>query len=153
SRPRHPRRRNPRARPRRRDRPARGRWGPRGDGPRPRHAGGEPGAATGARAEGAEAGGGALLGGRHRAADRLAVRGPVRILHVIQELGAGGAERILLSAYRGARAAGHEFFVAAAPGPLAAELEVDPLPLPLVRRQPWRIPSAVLAVRKAIRET
>jgi glycosyltransferase involved in cell wall biosynthesis len=77
----------------------------------------------------------------------------VRILHVIQELGAGGAERILLSAYRGARAAGHEVFVAAAPGPLAAELDAEPLPLPLVRRRPWRVPSAVLAVRKAVSET
>jgi len=45
----------------------------------------------------------------------------VRILHVIQELRPGGAERILVSAYRGAREAGHEVFVAAAPGPVAAE--------------------------------
>jgi glycosyltransferase involved in cell wall biosynthesis len=75
----------------------------------------------------------------------------VRILHVIQELGTGGAERILISAYRGAREAGHELFVAAAPGPLAAELDDEPFPLPLVRRRPWRLPAAAAAVRRAVR--
>jgi glycosyltransferase involved in cell wall biosynthesis len=75
----------------------------------------------------------------------------VRILHVIQELGTGGAERILVSAYRGAQEAGHEVFVAAAPGPLAAELDGEPYPLPIVRRKPWRIPAAAAAVRRAIR--
>ena len=77
----------------------------------------------------------------------------MRILHVIQELGAGGAERILLSTYRGAQAAGHDVFVAAAPGLLAAELDIEPLPMPLVRRRPWRVPAAVLAVRKAVHKT
>ena len=75
----------------------------------------------------------------------------MRILHVIQELGTGGAERILISAYRGAREAGHEVFVAAAPGPLASELEGEPFPLPLVRRRPWRLPVAALALRRAVR--
>jgi glycosyltransferase involved in cell wall biosynthesis len=75
----------------------------------------------------------------------------VRILHVIQELATGGAERILLSAYRGTREAGHEVFVAAAPGPLADELEGEVFPLPLVRRKPWRLPAAALAVRRAVR--
>jgi len=75
----------------------------------------------------------------------------VRILHVIQELGTGGAERILISAYRGAREAGHEVFVAAAPGPLSAELDAEPFPLPLVRRKPWRLPAAATAVRRAVR--
>jgi hypothetical protein len=75
----------------------------------------------------------------------------VRILHVIQELGTGGAERILISAYRGAREAGHEVFVAAAPGPLAAELDGEVFPVPLVRRKPWRLPAAALAVRRAVR--
>jgi glycosyltransferase involved in cell wall biosynthesis len=77
----------------------------------------------------------------------------VRILHVIQELGTGGAERILISAYRGAREAGHEAFVAAAAGPLAAELDTEAYPLPLVRRKPWRLPFAALAVRRAVRAT
>jgi glycosyltransferase involved in cell wall biosynthesis len=75
----------------------------------------------------------------------------VRILHVIQELGTGGAERILISAYRGGKEAGHEVFVAAAPGPLAAELDGEPFPLPLVRRKPWRLPAAAAAVRRAVR--
>jgi hypothetical protein len=75
----------------------------------------------------------------------------VRILHVIQELGTGGAERILISAYRGAQEAGHEVFVAAAPGPLAAELDGEVFPVPLVRRKPWRLPAAALAVRRAVR--
>jgi glycosyltransferase involved in cell wall biosynthesis len=75
----------------------------------------------------------------------------VRILHVIQELGTGGAERILVSAYRGARAAGHEVFVAAAPGPLAAELDTETFPVPLVQRRPWRVPGATAAVRRAVR--
>jgi glycosyltransferase involved in cell wall biosynthesis len=74
----------------------------------------------------------------------------VRILHVIQELGTGGAERILISAYRGAREAGHEVFVAAAPGPLAGEIDGEVFPLPLVRRRPWRLPAASLAVRRAV---
>ena len=77
----------------------------------------------------------------------------MRILHVIQELGTGGAERILISAYRGARSAGHEVFVAAAPGPLASEIEGEVFPLPLVRRKPWRLPPAALAVRRAVRAT
>ena len=77
----------------------------------------------------------------------------MRILHVIQELGTGGAERILISAYRGAREGGHEVFVAAAPGPLEAELDTEPYPLPLVRRKPWRLPAAALAVRRAVRAT
>ena len=77
----------------------------------------------------------------------------MRILHVIQELGTGGAEQVLLSTYRGAREAGHEVFVAGAPGPLAAGLETEPLPVPLVERRPWRIPSAVNAVRRAVRQT
>src|SRR3954471_5628267 len=77
----------------------------------------------------------------------------MRILHVIQELGTGGAEHVLVSAYRGAREAGHEVFVAAAPGPLAAQLDTEPLPVPIVRRRPWRVPAAARAVRRAARET
>ncbi|HJQ75544.1 MAG TPA: glycosyltransferase [Gaiellaceae bacterium] len=77
----------------------------------------------------------------------------MRILHVIQELGTGGAERILISAYRGAREAGHDVFVAGAPGPLATELDTEAYPLPLVQRKPWRVPAAALAVRRAVRAT
>ena len=70
---------------------------------------------------------------------------------MIQELGTGGAERILVSAYRGAQAAGHDVFVAAAPGPLGAELDDEVFPLPLVRRRPTRLPAAALAIRRAVR--
>ncbi|HXZ56119.1 MAG TPA: glycosyltransferase [Gaiellaceae bacterium] len=77
----------------------------------------------------------------------------MRILHVIQELGTGGAERILVSAYRGAREAGHTVSVAAAAGPLAAELAEQPYPLPIVGRRPWRVPAAALAVRRALGAT
>lgn len=70
---------------------------------------------------------------------------------MIQELGTGGAERILISAYRGAQEAGHEVFVAAAPGPLAAELDSEAYPLPIVQRKPWRLPAAAAAVRRAVR--
>jgi len=72
---------------------------------------------------------------------------------VIQELGTGGAERILVSAYRGAREAGHTVSVAAAGGPLAAELAEQPYPLPVVGRRPWRVPAAALAVRRAVGAT
>ena len=71
---------------------------------------------------------------------------------MIQELRTGGAERILVSAYRGAREAGHEVFVAASPGPMAAELDTDPFPIPVVERRLSRIPSAAAAVRRAVAE-
>ena len=44
-------------------------------------------------------------------------------------------------------------FVAAAPGPLAAELDAEPYPLPLVQRRPWRVPGATRAVRRAVRDS
>ena len=72
---------------------------------------------------------------------------------MIQELGTGGAERILVSAYRGAREAGHTVSVAAAAGPLAAELAEQPYLLPVVGRRPWRVPAAALAVRRAVGAT
>jgi glycosyltransferase involved in cell wall biosynthesis len=77
----------------------------------------------------------------------------VRILHVIQELRTGGAERILVSLFRGAREAGHDVRVAAAPGVLAGELDSELLPMPIVDRRISRIPSAVRAVRRAVGET
>jgi glycosyltransferase involved in cell wall biosynthesis len=75
----------------------------------------------------------------------------VRILEVIQELRTGGAERVLVSIAAGARAAGHEVAVAAAPGELERELEAERFPVPLVERRPWRLPGAALAVRRAVR--
>ena len=70
---------------------------------------------------------------------------------MIQELGIGGAERIVLTLARGAQDAGHEVAVAAAPGPLAGELDAERFDLPFLRRRPWRVPLGALAVRKAVR--
>ena len=70
---------------------------------------------------------------------------------MIQELGTGGAERIVVTLARGAQDAGHEVAVVAAPEPLAAELEVERFDLPFLKRRPWRVPGAARAVRKAFR--
>jgi glycosyltransferase involved in cell wall biosynthesis len=51
---------------------------------------------------------------------------------------------------RGGREAGLDVFVAAAPGALAAELDVPPYPVPLLGRSPWKVPGGALAVRRAI---
>jgi glycosyltransferase involved in cell wall biosynthesis len=74
----------------------------------------------------------------------------VRILHVIQEMGAGGAERIVVSLGRGATATGHAVAVSSAGGALLDELDVERFPLPLLQRRPWRVPAASLALRRAI---
>jgi glycosyltransferase involved in cell wall biosynthesis len=75
----------------------------------------------------------------------------MRILHVIQELGTGGAERVAVSVAKGARSAGHEVAAAGAPGAFAKEVPGDVFELPLVRRSIRRVPLAVRAVRHAIR--
>jgi glycosyltransferase involved in cell wall biosynthesis len=75
----------------------------------------------------------------------------VRILHAIQELRTGGAERLVATLAAGARAAGHEVATASASGPLADEIGGAAFPLPLVHRRPWRIPSAAWDLHKSIR--
>jgi glycosyltransferase involved in cell wall biosynthesis len=75
----------------------------------------------------------------------------VRILHVIQELGVGGAERVTLALVRGAQAAGHQAAIAAADGALAAEADVPVYPLPIVERRLRRVPAAVAGITRAIR--
>ncbi len=75
----------------------------------------------------------------------------MRILTAIQELPFGGAERVVAALVDGARDAGHEAAVAAAPGPLGTQLGLDPFPLPLVERRSSRIPGAALALRRAVR--
>jgi glycosyltransferase involved in cell wall biosynthesis len=75
----------------------------------------------------------------------------VRVLQVIQELGVGGAERVVQALVRGAGSAGHECAVVAASGPVAADLGVHRYELPLLERQPWRVPGAALAVDRALR--
>jgi glycosyltransferase involved in cell wall biosynthesis len=75
----------------------------------------------------------------------------MRILHVIQELETGGAERVLVALVRGSRAAGHDVAVAAAPGAFAADIGVDLFPVPLVRRRLSHLPLAARAVKLALR--
>jgi glycosyltransferase involved in cell wall biosynthesis len=74
----------------------------------------------------------------------------VRILHVIQEMRTGGAERVVVSLGRGAAAAGHAVALASGPGELVEELGGPHLPLPLLQRAPWRVPGAALRLRKAM---
>jgi glycosyltransferase involved in cell wall biosynthesis len=74
----------------------------------------------------------------------------MRILFVIQELRTGGAERVVVALARGARSAGHDVAVAAAPGPLADEIDAPAFPLPLLRRRPWLVPQAALRLRNAL---
>ncbi len=75
----------------------------------------------------------------------------MRILHVIQELDVGGAERIAVSLARGAHEAGHEVAVASRPGPLAREIPGPHFPLPLLERRPWRLPGAARSLDRAFR--
>jgi glycosyltransferase involved in cell wall biosynthesis len=75
----------------------------------------------------------------------------LRILHVIQDLRTGGAERLVLSLAAGSKAAGHAVAVAAGPGPLAAELHAPLFPLPMIRRRPWMLVPAARALRRALR--
>jgi glycosyltransferase involved in cell wall biosynthesis len=75
----------------------------------------------------------------------------VRILHVIQELEMGGAERVVVTLAAGAREAGHEVAVASAAGALRDELDGEQFELPLVRRRPWRVALAARALGRALR--
>jgi glycosyltransferase involved in cell wall biosynthesis len=74
----------------------------------------------------------------------------VRILQAIQTLDAGGAERVVVALVTGAREAGHEVAVAAAPGPLAPELGLAPFVLPLMRRRLRALPLLARALRRAV---
>ena len=75
----------------------------------------------------------------------------MRILHVIQELRTGGAERVVASLVRGSSERGHAVGVAAAPGAVADELGLRPFPLPLVERRPSHVPLGAWRVFRAIR--
>jgi glycosyltransferase involved in cell wall biosynthesis len=75
----------------------------------------------------------------------------MRILHVIQELRTGGAERVVASLVRGSTERGHDVAIAAAPGAVADELGLHPFPLPLLERRPWRVPLGAWRVFRAIR--
>jgi glycosyltransferase involved in cell wall biosynthesis len=75
----------------------------------------------------------------------------MRILQVIQELAAAGAERVVVSLQEGAVRKGHEVAIAAAPGNLPSELGRPAFELPLVERRKRRIPAAALALDRALR--
>jgi glycosyltransferase involved in cell wall biosynthesis len=75
----------------------------------------------------------------------------VRILHAIQEMTVGGAERVVLALAAAARSEGHTVAVAAAPGQLTGELDGLVFELPLVERRLGRVPAAIVALRGAIR--
>ena len=74
----------------------------------------------------------------------------MRILHAIQELRTGGAERVVVALAKGAQAAGHQVAVASAEGALVSELDGPHYPLPLVERRLSRLPGAIFAVRRAV---
>jgi glycosyltransferase involved in cell wall biosynthesis len=75
----------------------------------------------------------------------------MKVLHVIQALGLGGAERVTLALVRGARAAGHGAAIVAADGALVPEAGVAVHPLPLIERRPSRVPRAAAAIGRALR--
>jgi glycosyltransferase involved in cell wall biosynthesis len=75
----------------------------------------------------------------------------VRILHAVQELKMGGAERIVVALAGGCERAGHTVGVASAPGVLSSEVGRW-FPLPLVGRRPTRIPGAAHALDRARRD-
>jgi glycosyltransferase involved in cell wall biosynthesis len=75
----------------------------------------------------------------------------IRIIHVIQEMRTGGAERIVVTLVREAAEAGHSVAVAAAPGELDPELVTSAAryPLPVLQRRPNRVPAAAWQLRAA----
>lgn len=74
----------------------------------------------------------------------------MRILHAIQELGTGGAERVVVALAQGAQVAGHEVAVASVAGSLADEIDGPHYSLPLVERRVWRLPGAIFVLRRAV---
>ncbi len=76
----------------------------------------------------------------------------MRVLHIIQELGVGGAERVVVALARGAREQGGAVAVAAADGTLAGELPgVERFALPVIGRRLTRVPAGVRAVDRTLR--
>lgn len=75
----------------------------------------------------------------------------MRILHVIQELHGGGAERVVAALVRGSVAAGAECAVAAAPQTLVADLPAQRWPLRMIERRPTRLAGATGDLRAAVR--
>lgn len=70
---------------------------------------------------------------------------------MIQQLGYGGAERVVVSLLDGARRAGHEAAVASAGGALEQALDVERFRLPVLARRPWRLLGGARALGWAVR--
>lgn len=75
----------------------------------------------------------------------------MRVLHVIQGLETGGAERIVIALAAEASKAGHEVAVASPPGALQTELDGVRFEMPFVRRDVRKLPSAVVTLASIIR--
>jgi glycosyltransferase involved in cell wall biosynthesis len=77
----------------------------------------------------------------------------MRVLHTIQGLGVGGAERVLVRLAHGAAERGDTVAVVARDGELAAELPPGTarFELPLIERRPRNVLAAVRAVDRALR--
>ena len=75
----------------------------------------------------------------------------MRVLHVIQGLETGGAERIVVTLAAEAIRAGHEVAVASPPGSLQAELDGVRFEMPFIRRDVRKLPSAVATLASIVR--
>jgi hypothetical protein len=69
----------------------------------------------------------------------------MRVLHALQELDYGGAESITALLVDGARQAGIDVAVAAAPGPFEDAFPVRRFNLPIIRRAPIALMRAARA--------
>ena len=78
----------------------------------------------------------------------------MRILHTIQGLGVGGAERVVVALAHASGERGGTVAVAAQDGPLAAELPrgTARFDLPLIERRPRKVLAAVRGVDRALRQ-
>jgi glycosyltransferase involved in cell wall biosynthesis len=75
----------------------------------------------------------------------------MRVLHVIQEMQTGGAERVVLALLRAAPGNGVDAAVVAAPGDLSADLDAPRYDLRVIGRRPTGLVGAARDVRAAIR--
>jgi glycosyltransferase involved in cell wall biosynthesis len=76
----------------------------------------------------------------------------MRILQVIQQLGQGGAEAVIMSLTEHSERAGHVTAVAGSPGSWSDRFGENTYSLPLIGRRPTAVPRATRALRRAIRD-
>jgi glycosyltransferase involved in cell wall biosynthesis len=70
---------------------------------------------------------------------------------VIQEMGQGGAERVVVTLAAEGRRVGYEVAVASSPGSLEAEFDGHRFEMPFIRRDVRRLPSAVASLVSIVR--